>query len=135
LADYPPGEVFGRIFRSTNLMVNIFERQTVRRDIRALSPHAHGDFEQASLTLEGDFVHHLRVPWGPDLNEWREDAHLQVRSPSLLVIPPGLVHTTRDVGEGITWLVDIFAPPRADFVAHPGWVRNAGDYPIREQSH
>lgn len=131
LKECPPTGALGRIFRSTNLMINVFPRQTIRRDPRKLTPHSHNDFEQASLTLEGDFIHHLRVPWGADLNSWREDCHLAVSSPSLLVIPPGMIHTTRDVGEGITWLIDIFSPPRADFSARPGWVRNASDYPTQ----
>jgi hypothetical protein len=38
------------------------------------------------------------------------------------------VHTTRAVGAGPHTLVDVFAPPREDFLAR-GWVLNAGDYP------
>ncbi len=97
------------------------------RDRKALSPHAHADFEQASLAVAGDFVHHLRVPWGKNAEEWREDEHKLAPSPSVLVIPPELIHTTEGVGGGHHLLIDIFAPPRRDFIAK-NWVFNASDY-------
>ncbi|MBV8508925.1 MAG: hypothetical protein JO289_02060 [Xanthobacteraceae bacterium] len=97
------------------------------RDRKALSPHAHADFEQASLAVAGDFVHHLRVPWSKNAEEWREDEHKLAPSPSVLVIPPELIHTTEGVGPGHHLLIDIFAPPRRDFIAK-GWVFNAADY-------
>lgn len=101
------------------------------RDRTALSPHSHTDFEQGSLALAGNYVHHLRVPWGKNANLWRPDEHLPAPSPSLAVIPVDLVHTTEGVGGGHHLLIDIFSPPRADFIAK-GWVHNAGDYvPVR----
>jgi hypothetical protein len=130
LSEYSDPTIFGRLFRSTNLMINVFERKTDRRDPRKMSPHAHTDFEQISLTLEGRFMHHLRTPWGADSTEWRDDKHLEVASPSALVIPVNLVHTTRDIGEGVAWLIDIFGPPRMDFSMQPGLVRNAAEYPM-----
>lgn len=130
LTDYTDPKIFGRLFRSTNLMINVFERKTDRRDPRKMSPHSHADFEQISLTLEGDFVHHLRTPWTPDSTAWREDQHLEVSSPSAVVIPPKLIHTTADVGQGVAWLIDIFGPPRMDFSLQPGVVRNADEYPM-----
>jgi len=130
LPNYSDPKFFGRIFRSTNLMINVFDRKDVRRDPSKMSPHSHDDFEQASLTLEGSFVHHLRVPWTPNMALWREDEHVAFDSPSILVIPAKLVHTTQDVGSGRTWLVDIFAPPRIDFSRQPGLVRNADEYPM-----
>lgn len=130
LADYTNPNIFGRLFRSTNLMINVFERKTDRRDPRKLSPHSHANFEQISLTLEGDFVHHLRTPWTPDSSAWREDQHLEVSSPSAVVIPANLIHTTADVGQGVAWLIDIFGPPRMDFSLQPGVVRNADEYPM-----
>ena len=130
LSDYTDPKIFGRLFRSTNLMMNVFERKTERRDPRKLSPHSHANFEQISLALEGTFVHHLRTPWTADSSTWREDEHLQVGSPSALVIPVNLIHTTQDVGDGVAWLIDIFGPPRMDFSLQPGVVRNAGEYPM-----
>ena len=130
LSEYTDPKIFGRLFRSTNLMINVFERKTERRDPKKLSPHSHADFEQISLALEGSFVHHLRTPWTADSSTWREDQHLEVHSPSALVIPTSLVHTTQDVGEGVAWLIDVFGPPRMDFSLQPGVVRNADEYPM-----
>ncbi len=97
------------------------------RDRTALSPHAHAHIEQGSLALEGDYVHHLRTPWGPNAEAWREDAHVQAAAGSLLLIPPELIHTSEGVGAGRHVLLDIFAPPRRDFLTK-GWVANAADY-------
>jgi hypothetical protein len=83
------------------------------------------------LSLQGSFVHHLRYPWSPDKTRWREDEHERYEgSPSVLVIPARVIHTSQDVGQGTTWLVDIFAPPRIDFSLKPGFVLNAGEYPM-----
>lgn len=126
-----PSPLKMRIFRSTNLMINIFEPWTKRRDPAKLSPHWHDDFEQMSLGLKGSFVHHMRYPWGPDMTKWIEDEHaVYEASPSILVIPAGVIHTTQDTGEGTTWLVDIFGPPRMDFSSKPGFVLNEADYPM-----
>lgn len=119
-----------RLFRSTNLMVNVFVPTTTPRDVRKLSPHSHDDFEQGSLTLSGHYVHHLRWPWTPDMTTWRDDAHVEVKSPSLIVMPANVIHTSQTLpGERIR-LVDIFCPPRADFSLKPGLVCNADEYPL-----
>jgi hypothetical protein len=97
------------------------------RDRTALSPHLHDDFEQGSLAISGDFVHHLRLPWGPDANQWCADSHLSAGPDSLAVIPPRIIHTTEGVGGGQHLLIDIFCPPRRDFIAN-GWVANSADY-------
>jgi mannose-6-phosphate isomerase-like protein (cupin superfamily) len=128
--DYTRPDSNMRIFRSTNLMINVMTRRMVARDVRKLSPHSHADFEQGSLALQGDWVHHMRHPWTPDMNEWKADEHLEMSSPSLLVIPPKVVHTSRNVNDGGAWLLDIFAPPRMDFSSKPGMVCNAGEYPM-----
>lgn len=125
-----PSPLKMRVFRSTNLMINIFMPWSTRRDERKLSPHSHENFEQMSLGLKGSFVHHLRYPWASDKTRWRHDEHECYDSPSVLVIPARVIHTTQDIGEGLTWLVDIFAPPRVDFSSKPGFVLNASEYPM-----
>lgn len=115
-----------RMLRSASMSINWVKYQGPR-DRRQLSPHSHEDFEQGSLALSGNFVHHLRVPWGRDATTWQPDRHVRAGSPSLIVIPPHVVHTTEGLGEDEHLLIDIFAPPRADFLER-GWIANAADY-------
>jgi len=124
-----PG-IFGRLFRTRCLMINPFDVSPVPRDPAKMTPHAHDDFEQGSLIIQGAFVHHLRFPWGTDLTQWREDEHIEVGSPSLIVIPPRSIHTSQSVGQGPFQIIDIFSPPREDFSSKPGLVCNADEYPL-----
>lgn len=128
LADTPIAEGrFGRIFRTTNLMVNFLAEEPAPRDKYKLSPHHHDDFEQVSLAVRGRFMHHIRYPWGPDSTQWRPDESREIATPSICIIPPPTVHTTQGIGDH-QQLIDIFSAPREDFSAS-GWVLNADDYP------
>jgi len=130
LAEHGAPDSNMRIFRSTNLMVNALQKRPVPRDPTRLSPHSHGDFEQGSLAVSGIYVHHCRYPWAADSTAWRDDEHVELGSPSLMVVPPGVIHTSRNVGDDTGWLIDIFAPPRVDFSLRPGLVCNADEYPL-----
>jgi hypothetical protein len=122
----PPDNPRLKMFQSATLSINWVE-YAGPRDRTTLSPHSHADLEQCSLAAAGDFIHHLRVPWAKDANLWRDDRHVNVPSPSVLVIPVHLVHTTEGIGAGQHLLIDVFSPPRRDFIAK-GWVANAPDY-------
>ncbi len=116
-------------YRTRKLMIVPYARFLEPRDETQLTPHSHADFEQGSIALEGQWLHHLRVPWTADRRTWRPDVHLRIGSPSTTIIPAGVIHTSQGVaGEGMR-LVDVFAPPRLDF-SQRGWVDNAADYPM-----
>jgi quercetin dioxygenase-like cupin family protein len=118
-------------FRTRKLMMVPYARFLEPRDETALTPHSHADFEQGSIALEGEWLHHLRTPWTANRRDWRPDVHLRIGSPSTTVIPAGVIHTSQGIeGEGMR-LIDVFAPPRVDF-SQRGWVDNAADYPMPE---
>lgn len=119
---------FGRYFRSTNLLVHLQQR-TAARDQGKTFPHASPDYEQCAVCLEGERIHHVRTPWGPDMSQWVEDEHIRLGSPSVLVFTPGLIHTTTTVSGASKW-IDVFSPPRLDISKKPGWVRNNDEYPL-----
>ena len=121
-----------KMLQTATLSINWVEYEGPR-DRHALSPHSHSSFEQGSLALAGDFVHHLRVEWGQDADAWQDDQHARLGSPSLMVVPVHTIHTSEGVGPGRHLLIDVFSPPRADFIAK-GWVANSGDYAAPEKA-
>lgn len=116
-------------YRTRKLMIVPYERFLEPRDETQLTPHAHADFEQASVALEGQWLHHLRVPWTANRHHWRPDRTVDIASPSATVIPAGVIHTSQGIaGDGMR-LIDVFAPPRVDF-SQKGLVDNAAEYPM-----
>lgn len=118
-----------KMLQTETLSINWVDYEGAR-DRSKLSPHSHADFEQGSLAIDGHFIHHLRVQWGADANQWRADEHLAAGPASMIAIPAQMLHTTEGVGEGRHLLIDVFSPPREDFIGK-GWVANTDDY-VRE---
>ena len=123
-----PGR-FGKIWRCTTFMVNYLEPAAgpARRDASCRRTTMTSS-SSARLVLNGAYTHHIRWPWTTNMTHWREDEHEYCRAPSVTVIPPPAIHTSRAEEPG--QMVDIFCPPRMDFSMKPGWVLNAADYPM-----
>lgn len=119
-----------QVLQTRSLMINVLKPVVERRSVTALSPHSHDDFQQGSVAVRGVFVHHQRRPWGRNKLAWAADDHEVCASPSVAVIQPGDVHTTEEIGTGVSQLVDLFCPPRLDFALTEGMVLNAGEYPL-----
>ncbi len=115
-----------RFIQTDTMSINWVEYEGARTRTQ-LSPHTHSDLEQGSLAIMGNYIHPLRVEWGRNADLWRDDEHLQAPSPSLMIVPVNMLHTTEGVGDGRHILIDVFAPPRPDFIAK-GWVFNSADY-------
>jgi hypothetical protein len=117
------------IFRSRNIMLNWAGHPGgPRRDLKQFTPHDHPDFEQGSLELWGEYVHHLRYPWEADSTAWREDQRISVTPPGLTIMPVRVIHTSQGMADR-NCLADVFAPPRLDF-SLAGYVYNADEYPM-----
>jgi hypothetical protein len=122
-----------KIFRSRNIMLNWAGHPGgPKRDLKRFTPHSHEDFEQGSLELWGEYVHHLRYPWEADYTAWRADQRIEVTPPGLTIMPVRVIHTSQGMAE-FNCLADIFAPPRLDF-SLAGYVYNADEYPMPEVS-
>ncbi len=130
-----PGQM-GPIWRCSTIMLNFPPPGGGPRDVTKMSPHSHYDFDQCSLVLAGSFIHHMRWPWGLNKNQWREDVHVLVGSPSATMIPARVVHTSeaQKPGPEGNRMADIFSPPRLDFSLQEGWVKNADEYPLPEDA-
>ena len=93
-----------KIFRSRNIMVNWQGHPGgPARDLKKFTPHSHTDFEQGSVELWGEYVHHLRYPWGPDSTAWRPDERIEVDGPGMTVMPVNVIHTSQGMPNSIAW--------------------------------
>ena len=129
-----PGQM-GPIWRCTTIMLNFPPTGRSARDVTRMSPHSHYDFDQCSLVFAGNYVHHMRWPWGLNKNEWHEDEHVAVGAPSATMIPARVIHTSeaQKPGPDGNRMADIFSPPRLDFSLQKGWVKNSDEYPLPEE--
>jgi hypothetical protein len=91
-----------KLFQSATMSINWVEYQGPR-DRTKLSPHSHTHIEQASIAVEGDFVHHYRTIWTPNADIWREDEHLPSGPDSITLIPPPINPYRRGHGSGATY--------------------------------
>lgn len=115
-----------KMLQSSRISINWAEYEGPR-DKRRLSPHNHDNLEQASVALEGSFVVHSRTPWTADSTMWQEDRHEDLHPGQVAIFPVGVIHTVEGIGSGRHLLIDVFSPPRQDFI-EKGFVSNSEEY-------
>jgi mannose-6-phosphate isomerase-like protein (cupin superfamily) len=94
------------------------------------TPHYHDDFEHTLFCVSGEYVYHMRYPWGTDPSAWRADEHVPVKTPALAVVPPLVTHVAEAVGTRNS-MIDISAPPRPDLLLRlASYAENAAEYPL-----
>lgn len=125
----PVAGAFGRIWRCSSFMLPYVPASRGPRDTTRLSPHAHADFQQVNLVLDGEIEFNLRWPWVANKAHWRRDEHVRVAAPAVVVIPAQAIHTNERRSDGINDVFDLYCPPRHDFAA-AGWSLNHDEYPL-----
>jgi mannose-6-phosphate isomerase-like protein (cupin superfamily) len=98
-------------------------------DRSQLAPHAHDDFEEGAIVVDGDYIQHLRTPWAADARQWRADEHRTCGPGTITIVPPTVVHTTEAIGDGRHLMLNVFAPVRGDQIKS-GLVLNANEYTL-----
>ncbi len=78
-----------------------------------LRPHTH-DFDQIALITEGRALYHV----GGVANE--------VEPGSVLLIEAGVEHYIEPLGDEVVHNIDIFAPPREDYLHLLAWMNESG---------
>ena len=96
-------------------------------DPAKLDPHSHDDFEECALVVAGEYLQHLRTPWGNDASQWQADEHVRCGPGTITIVPPNTIHTNEALGAGRHVMLNIFAPARADHI-RSGMVLNATEY-------
>ena len=75
-----------------NVVLAVIKGEKILADWPNSSACSHDDFEHGSLAIHGRFLHHLRVPWGPDATQRCDDLHLDASAGSLTIMPPDPQH-------------------------------------------
>ena len=76
-----------------------------------LRPHSH-DFDQLALIVSGRAIYHVG------------DDHNEVGPGSVMLVPAGVEHYIEPTGEEPVMNLDVFAPPREDYLHLLEWMRD-----------
>lgn len=114
-----------RCVQTGNMSIIWIERNGARRT--QLGPHSHADYEEGALVIAGDYVQHLRTPWGEDAGLWCDDEHVVIRPGTVSIVPPGVIHAAEAIGAGNHIMINIYAPVRDDHIRN-GLMVNADEY-------
>jgi quercetin dioxygenase-like cupin family protein len=80
-----------------------------------LRPHRHEDFDQIALFTKGRAIYTVG------------EARHEVGPGDVLLIPAGEMHFIEPLGEEVVHNLDLFAPPRADYLHLLDWMKGAAE--------